>query len=287
MIAHEPRTQGFGAVVDLDLSEELTESTERELRELLDRYDLLVFPSNSLTRADQERVMASVGRGHVLANDYGTVSNRDPADATGTRPLPFHSDYAFLPYPIGALSLHALEVVDAETTTRFCSGRLAYETLPDDLRDRVAGLELLNVIPINAHERNRLSEVPPGSPSVQRSVVIEHPLAGVPMVFLSWLNVDCLVGLPSEESEALLEELAAHVYSPAHVYEHPWCNGDVVIWDNTAVTHSRRDVGSVGPRVLQRVSVGEYHFRDLYPDWRHPGRDHADAPEPPAGAAAS
>jgi taurine dioxygenase len=88
------------------------------------------------------------------------------------------------------------------------------------------------------------------------------------LVYLSWLNVDCLVGLGDDESESLLEELAAHVYSSQNMHEHRWRNGDVVIWDNLAMMHSRKDVSDVGPRVLQRASMGKYHFYDLYPDWK-------------------
>jgi taurine dioxygenase len=40
------------------------------------------------------------------------------------------------------------------------------------------------------------------------------------------------------------------------VYEHTWCNGDIVIWDNIALQHARGSLKSAGRRVLQRVIVG-------------------------------
>jgi taurine dioxygenase len=216
-------------------------------------------------------------RGHVLAKDHDFVSNVGPEAVAGTSALPFHSDYAFLPEPVALLSLHAVDVVDDVSATRFCSGRRAYETMPAALRDRVAGLKTLNVMPLKIDERNRASEMPPGSPSFERPVVVPHATTGAPSVSLSWLNVDCLVGLEPDESEALLEELAAHVYASGNVHEHPWRNGDVVIWDNLAMMHSRNDMSNVGTRVLQRASVGKYHFYDLYPDWRREQPEKFDA----------
>jgi alpha-ketoglutarate-dependent taurine dioxygenase len=65
------------------------------------------------------------------------------------------------------------------------------------------------------------------------------------------------VELPEAESTALLEELFAHLYRPEHVYTHDWALGDLVVWDNHAVQHSRPEIGVEQARTLRRVCVGE------------------------------
>ena len=57
-----------------------------------------------------------------------------------------------------------------------------------------------------------------------------------------------------EESEALLQELFAHLYGPANTFEHAWRSGDLVAWDNLAVQHARGPVQQDGPtRTLRKV----------------------------------
>jgi taurine dioxygenase len=61
-------------------------------------------------------------------------------------------------------------------------------------------------------------------------------------------------GLSDDESEALLEELFAHLYRPEAVFEHDWRQGDLVVWDNLAAQHARGNVKLQGPeRTLRKV----------------------------------
>ena len=39
------------------------------------------------------------------------------------------------------------------------------------------------------------------------------------------------------ESDALFEEIACHVMSPAYEYRHSWSVGDMVLWDNRRMVH--------------------------------------------------
>jgi taurine dioxygenase len=70
--------------------------------------------------------------------------------------------------------------------------------------------------------------------------------------------------LPLGESDALLEELFAVLYDPAHIYDHHWRAGDLVIWDNLAVQHARAAFGTA-PRTLQRVSITQYGYWEQVP----------------------
>lgn len=41
-----------------------------------------------------------------------------------------------------------------------------------------------------------------------------------------------------EEGQALLKELMEHATQSKYIFKHEWANeGDIVIWDNTAVLH--------------------------------------------------
>jgi alpha-ketoglutarate-dependent taurine dioxygenase len=60
-----------------------------------------------------------------------------------------------------------------------------------------------------------------------------------------------------EESYALLDKLyTQHLYTKENLYEHHWQLGDLVIWDNLTLQHSRREAPlSKGERTMRRVTI--------------------------------
>ena len=68
-----------------------------------------------------------------------------------------------------------------------------------------------------------------------------------PLVYACEQMTQKIVDVPESESERLLEELFAVMYSPAHQIEHHWRTGDFVVWDNLSVQHGRPNVTAEGP----------------------------------------
>ena len=66
---------------------------------------------------------------------------------------------------------------------------------------------------------------------------------------------DSVVGLPREESDRLIEELCQHAERPAHIYEHVWQPGDLLLWDNRCTLHARTDFDPGERRVLRRMAI--------------------------------
>jgi taurine dioxygenase len=74
------------------------------------------------------------------------------------------------------------------------------------------------------------------------------------MLYVSQMMTSEVEGLPSDESEALLEDLFTHLYDPIHSWTHEWRERDLVVWDNLAVQHARPDLTTEGPvRTLRKV----------------------------------
>ena len=46
------------------------------------------------------------------------------------------------------------------------------------------------------------------------------------------------------------------------IFEHPWVQGDVSVWDNLACTHGRTDVPSNSNRKLRRCKVAGEKLRE-------------------------
>mgnify|MGYP006197487709 CR=1 FL=1 len=61
-------------------------------------------------------------------------------------------------------------------------------------------------------------------------------------------------------------ELWRYATLPANCFAHRWRVGDLVIWDNVALQHGRRDIPKHEARTLQRVTLGDYTPWELVPD---------------------
>ena len=64
-----------------------------------------------------------------------------------------------------------------------------------------------------------------------------------------------LVGLPLDESEALLDRLWTHATQPQFTWHHDWQPGDVLMWDNRCVMHRRDAFDPQARRILHRVVI--------------------------------
>jgi taurine dioxygenase len=251
----------FGAELDLDLRAGLTPEQDAELRRLLAVHDLLVVRGAVLTMAEQERICGTLGP--ILASDSGLMSRDTPIGLGGVA-LCFHSDYAYSPEPLLGISLHAVDVVDGETSTRFASGRFAYASLTAEVRSRVDHRRALQVFGAHLDRRNRRDELDPVLPSTVHPLV--WPCEGGAFLFAPEMTTDSIVDLLPDESEALLAVVFAALYGPGQVLEHQWRLGDLVVWDNRRVVHARGDTTGVSRRVLQRVTLGTKGYLDLYPE---------------------
>lgn len=266
-LSTKPIDVGFGVIIDADLTVPLPPEQQAELYQLCNEHGLVVFEGQDLDRNQQIRAMSYLRRGRYLERDPELVSNVGAAGFVGSTPLDFHSDSAFLPEPIGAISLLAVDVVTGATTTMFANAQQTYERLPPEFRRRIDELHTVHVMPQEVYARNRIRNLPSHYPRTTRLLAHRHGVTGHPVLYVSWVMIDGIVELSEAESDALLDELHGYVSDPAHVYEHQWQNGDLVMWDNVTVLHARNDTSDHGTRVLQRASTGAYHFTDIYPEF--------------------
>ena len=81
-----------------------------------------------------------------------------------------------------------------------------------------------------------------------------------------------MIGLPVEESRALLARLRDWSTQPKYVYRHEWQPGDLLIWDNTGTMHrvleypvdSGRLCTARSSRAKSRCSETRHHDADRH-----------------------
>jgi taurine dioxygenase len=255
----------IGVELDYDLREPLDATDQQRLHQLLADEGLLVFRKQQLTHPQQIRVLGYCGQ--VLNSPDGIcyISKDKNKGGLGTSELAYHSDLAFTPEPFRAISLHAVDVVDGGSSTRFASGTKAYATLPAALKETLSGVKVLSAMGIDMGGEQLTAEVPPGMPQFARPALISHPLTGAPILYVNQQHAARIEGWPHARSTALLREVFEHLYRPEHLYEHHWFNGDLVIWDNISLQHGRGKLQDSGARTLQRVVCAPKSYFELCP----------------------
>jgi taurine dioxygenase len=250
----------------LDLSSELDVESVAALRDLFDRRGVLLVRGSEFGPEDQaylvglvtgdgsaERATA-IGRTHTYAN---YVTNRDDDGYAPFGELLFHCDMMWAEKPMEVLSLYGHRVEPPTVPTRFASMVHGLETLPAELRSRVEHLSAVHQTGQQRRGEHKDQLVEPQHEVVRstvKPVIWTHPRTQKPLLFVSQQMTAHLEGMAPGESEALLEELFAHLYRPEVVIDHEWGQGDLVVWDNLAVQHARGNVEIEGPeRTLRKV----------------------------------
>ena len=184
----------------------------------------------------------------------------------GDGELVWHSDQSSFESTPSATMLYAIEVPEGQGRTGFLNTHLAYDTLPADLKRRVQGLNLKHDDSFDSAGHLRVNYKPVtdvrAAPGAVHPVVCTHPETGRDALFLGRRPHAYLMGLPVVESEALLNQLWAHLAQGTYVWRQEWKKGDLVIWDNRSVLHQREAFDPSARRLLHRVlikgSVPEY-----------------------------
>ena len=258
----------FGADVEgLDPGASLSPADKALLQRTFDERGLLRFHNLDID-ADYQQYLAAlvIGRegpgpdgAKYDTSDEFFVSNREENAGAPFGRLLYHCDMMWSDNPFQVLTLYGLEVVKPSVPTVFASAANAWATLPTALRARVEGKHATHVTgqqrrAKDDEEGELLQPIRENERWVTRPLPFEHPRTGTPLLYASQMMTRNIEELPGDESEALLEELFEHLYSPANSWQQDWEEGDLVMWDNFAIQHARGAVDSDGPpRTLRKV----------------------------------
>lgn len=185
-------------------------------------------------------------------------------EGSGSQELLWHSDNSYMESPPMGSLLNAVQVpVNGGGHTRFCNQYLAYETLPAELKQAIEGKHMRHDRSRNTSGKVRVTfekaatrddVIGPVHP-----IVRIHPVTRKPALYLGRRYdgpSSHIIELPETESETLLDKLWAHATQEEFVWEQDdWQPGDLIMWDNQCVMHSRTEVDHTQARLLNRVLV--------------------------------
>jgi taurine dioxygenase len=268
-----PLSPAIGAEIrGVDVSKPLAPETFEAIRECWYQYGVICLPGQQLGEMEQVRFGQYFGELAQTQGEYA-ISTTHPAimyvtnekeDGKYIGALPdgemfFHSDMCYVERPAMATMLYAMAIPKVGGNTSFANTYKAYETLPAETKQRLAGLKAVNSYEPGTEAPTaamRLkSRSTPKARSFAHPVVLTHPATGRKALYVNRLMTEYIVDIPRSESDALLEMLFDHQEQPQFIYEHRWTKGDLIIWDNRCVLHARADFDANELRKLRRVTV--------------------------------
>jgi taurine dioxygenase len=183
--------------------------------------------------------------------------------------IPWHRDTAYTPDICKGAMLRMLEVPSSDGETMFADTALAYDDLPEQIKQMLENLEYTTSLhpmeqtgpgalwkTVRAATVEEDPQEPSNSPPEQDGPIVVHPAlmihpeSGRKCIFLSPKDALYFVGMETIESDKLLRFLADHMTNPRYVYKHKWAVNDALLWDNRRIMHA-----ALGYKIGQRRSA--------------------------------
>jgi len=288
----KPSGKALGAeIVGVDLAAPLTGDIVEFLKSAWRDHLVLLFRNQVLADEDLLAVAAALGgaqatgsRQYFIDGGYKTGTarvNRLPGisyisnlgedgkprenirEGSGSKKLFWHTDNSYVENPPKGSLLYSIQVpVNGGGETVFANQYDAYDNLPRDLKDRVAGLHIRHDSSRNTSGGVRPTQTLPASrddiTGPVHPLVRVHPETGRKALYLGRRYASpssYVVELDDVQSEELLDTLWALATAPALRWSHAWQPNEALLWDNRCTMHSRTAADPTQPRELHRTLV--------------------------------
>ncbi|WP_244124780.1 TauD/TfdA dioxygenase family protein [Burkholderia gladioli] len=262
-------------IVGLDLSRPIGEDDFARIHRAHLDHHVVVFRDQRITPDEHVAFSARFGplQRHVLAQfalpghpEVLIVSNileNGQPIGLGDAGHFWHSDLSYKEKPSLGSLLHAQELPAEGGDTLFANMHLALDALPEALKREVEGRRaehtyLARYAELQARSPWRPNLTPEQIAQVKavdHPIVRTHPETGRRALFVSEHFTTRIVGLPEDESRALLDELFAHSVRDEFVYRHQWREHDLVFWDNRSLMHLAAGTPDHLRRKLYRTTI--------------------------------
>jgi taurine dioxygenase len=262
-------------VVGLDLSRPLSDDDFSRIHRAHLDHHVLVFRDLRITPQQQIEFSRRFGPlqihvlhqfqlpGHPEILVVSNIRENGKAIGLGDAGAFWHSDLSYMERPSLGSMLHAQELPAEGGDTLFANQHLAWDELPQALKAAVEGRHAEHWYLCKYEELRRRSPWRPpltqaqvdAVQPVRQPIVRTHPETGRRALFVSEHFTTRILGVPEDESRALLDQLFAFSTRDAFVYRHRWSEHDMVFWDNRSLMHLAAGTPEHLRRRLNRTTI--------------------------------
>src|SRR5215471_15207180 len=208
-------------ILGVDLRDPVEEALQQRLLDTWHQHLVILLRNQTLDEDTQVRFAelfgppAPVTSGRSFSVKHPAVmliSNiRQDGKPIGALPdgeMHFHTDQCHQPVPAKATVLYAIEVPKEGGNTLFANAYAAYETLPEEIKRRLADRRAFNAYDQDTTLRS--ANYDNARASAWHPAVRTHPATGRKALYVNRLMTREIEGLPRAESDALLQMLFEH-----------------------------------------------------------------------------
>jgi alpha-ketoglutarate-dependent taurine dioxygenase len=234
-----------------------------EIKDLLERRGVLVFPKVHFTDQEQMTFTSTLGTlvREARGGDIYKVSLDESQNSTAEYlkgAFFWHMDGMATKVPIRASILSAKVLSPTGGDTQFCNTYAAYEALPDDQKQALEGLKAVHAL---------ISSQLDLDPETTLAKFLEWKAGGRQDVPVVWTHksgrkslaigntAHHIVGMDPLEGAELWIRLRDWATQPQFTYTHKWSVGDVVMWDNTGTLHRATRYPLDSGRMMHRTKL--------------------------------
>ncbi len=253
----------IGSRVELNKRDLLSGEYAPQLRELLERRGVLVFPQ--IHFSDEEQAAFTRTMGKFLPELEGQEVYKITLDQSVNArseylkgSLYWHIDGTMNKVPIGAAVLSSKVLPTWGGNTEFCNTYAAWDELPEEDEALVEDLRVMHAA------WTTLLYYEPETSYAKLDQMIKLGETELPLVWRHRSGRKSLVlgatahhvlDMNPTESTRLLVRLREWATQPRFVYSHEWSEGDAVMWDNTGTMHRAMPYDPDCGRLLHRTKT--------------------------------
>jgi alpha-ketoglutarate-dependent taurine dioxygenase len=266
----------FGLEVEgLDLSRPLPTGAADELDALLAEHGVLVFRRQLLEEKDLIDFAGKFGELESTIYKKGVspynpeviyISNLKYPDGNnvgllGDMEVDWHSDQTYRTRPATGSMLYGVEVPSSSGRTYWANQYLAYESLPEDVKQAIDGklgvfsyARRLEVF-YPKDQRNDKDLKSRAPETAVHPVVLQNPITKRKALYADPVTLVEIQGFSKADNDRILRVLAEHAVKAQLVYQHEWSRGDAVFWDNGCTLHKRDPIAAEHARFMKRMTI--------------------------------
>ena len=259
----EPLTGTIGAeIAGVDLRE-LDDELIAELHDAWMSHKVLFFRDQDLTQAQHVAYGQSFGELEIHPFTRNVTEHPEIIVLESTAEKfqaaeTWHSDVSFRECPpLGSVLLGRI-VPPYSGDTCFANMELAYELLPDSLKDDIDGLYAIHSF-VKAFGRNMSAEKREQAaldyPDQKHPIVRTHPVTGAKILYVNRSFVLTIDGMTPEESRSLRYRLYEQSMLPEVQCRFRWRPGSIAQWDNRCTQHYAVPDHGGRHRRMERVTL--------------------------------
>jgi taurine dioxygenase len=261
-----PVQPSHGAEIEgIDLSKPLTDELRTAIRAAVLKYKVVFFRDQSLDDASQAAFAANFGPLYTHPTTRHDAANKEvhaiaaKYDREYEKKLgrklkagdAYPTDTSWRLVPTWGAVLRDVNLPEVGGDTIWVDGNLAYETLSDELKQRLEGKyvthDFTDSLELSGHEY----------PIVAHKVVRTHRETGQKILWVNFQQQPQILGIELAESRELLDEVLRQYKRPDVQARFSWRPGTVAFWDNRAAVHyAVRNYGDF-PRELHRILIAD------------------------------